>query len=444
MTDFSGYAITAAFVALYIGIIFFLHRTGRLGPDKRFSLFGPLLMVKTQKGRSLLDRLGRFRRTWSVLGDVGLVLAAVAMIVVVVTLLLEAAVALRIPSSAAPQPATALGLPGINPFIPIGYGIAAIAVGIVLHELFHGFVARSQNIGVKSLGVLFLVVPMGAFVEQDDKEMQAASRRTRGRVAAAGIFANFVVAAVTFLILGLLVSSSVQPSAEGVGIAVVEPNSPAANASLQAGDIITAVNGTQTPTDAAFLSILEKSRPHETISVTYYSASQAGQVTVSATLATFPNQPARGLLGVAVTSWTPSEILTDLRTPWASTAGPLQGFLIWLILPFAGLEPVAGSTVNFYHLSGPLAGLGVGNFWILTNLFYWFTWMNLLLGLSNALPLIPLDGGLLFRDWVAGLVHRIKRGWEPRRLDDVAARLTVATSLLVVFLIVWQFIAPRL
>jgi membrane-associated protease RseP (regulator of RpoE activity) len=439
-----GYAIAALLIALYVGIVLFLHRTGRLGPDQRFTLFGPLLMIKTRAGRGFIDRVGRYRRTWSALADLGLVLAAAAMVVIVVTLLLEAAVAARIPPSQVPQPLEAVGLPGINPVIPLGYGLVAIVIGIVIHELFHGFVARSQRIGVKSLGVLFLVVPMGAFVEQDDQEMQLATRRSRGRVAAAGIFANFVVALVTFLLLGLVLASGVHANATGVGVAVVESNTPAANASIRAGDIITAVNGTATPTDAIFLTTLEKSHPGDTLSITYYRSGQSGPTTVYPTLTTFPGKPGRGFLGVAITTQTPAELLGVLYAPWSSPEGPLAGFLTWLVLPFAQIEPVQGSTASFYHVTGPLAAFGAGDFWVVGNLLYWLTWMNLLLGLSNALPLIPLDGGLLFRDWMAGIVHRLRRGWDGKKLDDVAGRLTVAASLIVVFLLLWQFVAPRL
>ncbi|MCI4318378.1 MAG: hypothetical protein L3J96_07550, partial [Thermoplasmata archaeon] len=35
---------------------------------------GPALMLKTKRGRGFLDRVGRFRRLWSVVGDVGIIL----------------------------------------------------------------------------------------------------------------------------------------------------------------------------------------------------------------------------------------------------------------------------------------------------------------------------------------------------------------------------------
>jgi membrane-associated protease RseP (regulator of RpoE activity) len=436
--------IALAVFAAYFGIVYFLYRTGRIGPDKAFSFFGPALMVKTRKGRSWLDRVGRFRRIWSAIGDLGIVLAAIAMVVIVLLLVWEGILATRIPASAAPSPAEALGIPGLNPIIPLGYGIVALAVGIVLHELAHGIVARSQNVGVKSLGILWFVVPIGAFVEQDDVEMNAAPRRRRARIAAAGVLANFVLAIVFFLALSLCVASTVQPAANGVGVGEVIVGTPAANSSLAPGDIITSVNGTATPTYSALASALANTTPGETVAVTYYQSATGATVTIHPVLAKNPNDAHEGFLGIGTTFLTPAQTVQELTWPPGSSYGGLAGAEIWLVLPLAGLEPVAGAEMSFFHLSGPLAALGTGGFWILANLLFWLSWMNLLLGLSNALPLIPLDGGLLFRDFAASVLARLRRGWTAAHLDEVAGRLAVASSLVIVFLIVWQFVAPRL
>ncbi|MCI4353092.1 MAG: site-2 protease family protein [Thermoplasmata archaeon] len=439
-----GWAITAGLIAAYALVVVALYRAGRIGPDRALSLLGPLLMMKTRRGRSLLDRLGRFRRFWSVLGDIGLLLAGVAMVLIVVTLSVEAVLALRLTPAQAPTPSEALGLPGINPFIPLTYGLVAIVVGIVIHELFHGIVARSQNIGVKSLGILWLVVPIGAFVEQDDVQMQAASRRARDRVAAAGILANFLLAAVTFFLLALLLTTSVQPAASGVGVVQVVGGTPAAGVGVQAGDIITQVNGTATPTNAIFLHLLQGSRAGQSMPLSWWSAAQDRQLSGVVTLAAYPGNATRGFLGVAPSYLSPSDLVTTMATPWASSSGAFSGFLTWVILPPAYVEPVQGPTVTFYHATGPLASLGIGNVWILANVLYWLTWINLLLGLSNGLPLIPLDGHLLFRDWVSGIAARFRTSWTAKQLDNFSGQATIAASLVIVFLLLWQFVAPRL
>ncbi len=444
MNPYLGYEIALGLIAAYFLVLYVLHRTGRLGPDRALTLFGPALMTKTKRGRSALDRWGRFQRFWSVVGDVGIALAAIAMATIFLLLLFGAIISTRIPSSEAPSVNEALGLPGINPIIPLGYGIVALVVGIVLHELMHGILARSQKIGVKSLGILWFVVPIGAFVEQDDTDMNAAPRRPRDRVAAAGVLANFALTVIFFVAMSLVVSSAVTPTANGVGIAYVEPNTPAANASLAGGDVITAVNGTSTPTLNAFENALALTKKGETIALAYYSASLGRSVAISITLADSPTVPGRGYLGVAVDSITPAELKQVFVWPLGSSQGPYTGAVEWVVLPLAGLQPIQGTSAEYFHVTGPLAAGGSATFWIGANLLYWLAWMNFLLGLSNALPLFPLDGGLLFRDYVASIAARLKRGWTAARLDQFATRATAVSSVLVLVLLAWQFIVPHL
>ena len=444
MDPYLGYEITLLLVAAYGAVVYLLWRSGRLGPDRSLSLFGPALMSKTRRGRSFLDRVGRFTRFWKIAGDLGIVLAAVAMVVIVATLVLGAIASLHTPAAQAPTPAEAVGLPGINPIIPLGYGIVALVVGIVLHELFHGFVARSQGIGVKSLGILWFVVPIGAFVEQDDAEMLAASRRKRDRVAAAGVLANFALGVVFFAVLSVVVAGSVTPNASGVGVATVESGSAAANATLSPGDIIVAINGTSTPTLSAFESALARTHPGDSDPIDFYSAAAGRVVAGSVTLGTNPSNTSRGFLGVSVYGLTPADLKQVLVWPAGSSSGALTGSIDWLILPLAALEPVSGTTTQFFHLSGPLAGTDPGLFWIGANTLYWLAWMNLLLGLSNALPLVPLDGGLLFRDFASSIAARLRRGWSAAQLDSFGGRAAMASTALVLVLLVWQFVVPRL
>jgi membrane-associated protease RseP (regulator of RpoE activity) len=439
-----GYEITLLVVLLYFFVIYGLYRTGRLGPDRALSLFGPALMIKTQRGRSALDRWGRFKRFWTAVSDIGIGLAVLAMATIVGLLVFGAIVSFRLSPAQAPSVSEAVGLPGINPIIPISYGILALVVGIVLHELSHGVVARSQGIGVKSLGILWFIVPIGAFVEQDDAEMLAASRRKRDRVAAAGVLANFALTVLFFALLSGLVASSVVPNADGVGVQSVNSGMPAANATLAPGDIITAVNGTATPTWTVFEAALANTTPGEKIPFAFYSSSLGRTVSTQVVLAKSPDNKSRGFLGVVVLGLSTTELKQTLVWPPGSDQGPLVGSVYWLVLPLGSVEPVGGSTADYFHITGPLAGLGSGTFWIMANILYWLAWMNLLLGLSNTLPLFPLDGGLLFRDFAASVAARFRRGWSAARLDQFAGRAVTASSLLVLVLLVWQFLVPRL
>ncbi|MGA8303132.1 MAG: site-2 protease family protein [Thermoplasmata archaeon] len=444
MDPYLGYEIALLVVVAYGVIVYGFYRAGRIGPDRALTLLGPALMIKTKRGRSALERWARFRRFWTTAADVGIALAAIAMAGVVLLLFFDAFLSLRLNPSTAPPINEVLGLPGINPIIPIGYGILALVVAVVLHELAHGVVARSQGVGVKTLGILWCVVPVGAFVEQDDADMLAAPRRRRDRVAAAGVLANFVLTVLFFVALSLLVASSVQPNANGVGVELVQSGTPAANATLVPGDIITSINGTVTTSTDAFENSLVDTHAGEVVTVVYYSTASSRLVTVNVTLAPSPTVAGRGFLGVAVSFLTPSDLRNALVWPLGSPSGPVTGAIDWIVLPLATLEPVSGPTTNFYHLTGPLAGANPSAFWVFANILYWLAWINLLLGTSNALPLVPLDGGLLFRDFAASIAARFRRGWSAARLDEFGGRAVTASSLLVLLLLVWQFVVPRL
>jgi membrane-associated protease RseP (regulator of RpoE activity) len=442
LDPYEGYEIALLVVVAYGVIVWALYRAGWIGPDRALTLLGPALMIKTKRGRALLDRWSRFRRFWTVAADVGIGLAIVAMASMVGLLLFEAGAVFQV--RVAPPINEAIGIPVINPIIPLTYGIIALVVGVVLHELAHGVVARSQGIGVKTIGVLWCVIPVGAFVEQDDAEMMAASRRRRDRVAAAGVLANFALAVVFFVALSAVVSSGAAPNANGIIVQSVVSQSPAYNASIEAGDLITSLNGTPTTTETLFENAIAATVPNQTVAVVYYSPSMNQEVPTEIRLAVNPTNHTRGFLGIEINGFTPSLLLTVLATPWSAPVGPLGGALYWITLPFVGLQPIQGATAQYFHLTGPFAGGNSGAYWFSVNALYWLAWMNLLLGLSNALPLVPLDGGLLFRDFAATLAARFRTGWSEARLDEFGARAAIVSSVVVLFLLAWQLIVPHL
>jgi membrane-associated protease RseP (regulator of RpoE activity) len=95
---------------------------------------------------------------------------------------------------------------------------------LLVHESSHGYVMRAQDLRTKSTGLLLWIVIPGAFVEQDDKQLQRAPLVKRLRVYAAGSFANVVFALLCFgLILALI---SPKP---GVYVYGVEKGSPVEN-----------------------------------------------------------------------------------------------------------------------------------------------------------------------------------------------------------------------
>ena len=143
--------------------------------NSNFDLRFPLVIIKTSRGQSLLEKLSKFRFI-SILSWISLFLMPIFSLLAISILLLTASLYLSFPEvreiARETGPQGALLIPGINPYLPIIYGWIAIFIGIVIHELSHGVIARAVDIPVRSSGVmLFLFLPIGAFVEVDDTKL---------------------------------------------------------------------------------------------------------------------------------------------------------------------------------------------------------------------------------------------------------------------------------
>jgi len=82
-------------------------------------------------------------------------------------------------------------LPGIN--LPLFEGILALVVVLVVHEGAHAVLTRIAKVPLKSSGlVLFGVIPIGAFVEPDEKRLLHADAARQTRVLVGGPTANLL------------------------------------------------------------------------------------------------------------------------------------------------------------------------------------------------------------------------------------------------------------
>src|SRR5438094_6850375 len=232
---------------------------------------GPFLMWKTLRGRQLIDRLARPKRFWRVFGDIAIVLVALTMLGTTALLAWEATLvqnaAIR---NNPPSPETLLGLPGINPIIPLGYGILGLAVAIILHEFSHGILSRVANVKIRSLGLIFLIFPIGAFVEPDEDELRALPRRERGRLYAVGPATNVLLAVLFAVLFSTIILTSIATVDNGVGIVGFTTNSQGAIAGMQPNTVITSINNTEVHTYNEFVAALSAVQANTTIPVWAY------------------------------------------------------------------------------------------------------------------------------------------------------------------------------
>lgn len=112
------------------------------------------------------------------------------------------------PGIAKTAPGGAPLLPGVN--LPFVEGILALGVLLVVHELSHGFLARLAKVKLDSAGVVFFgVLPFGAFVDPDEKELEQISAGEHNRIMVAGSAANLITAIFTLAVfIGIFIASA--------------------------------------------------------------------------------------------------------------------------------------------------------------------------------------------------------------------------------------------
>ncbi|MGQ9587318.1 MAG: site-2 protease family protein [Thermoplasmata archaeon] len=264
----NGYLIALVVFLAYVGLIYALNKK-KWFEKHNMSLMGPLLMWKTQKGRDFIEKLATRKRFWGLYGKVALWICAGSMLTIMLLLLWEATIVSQIAEP--PSPELILGIPGVNPVIPLGYGVLALVIAIVVHEFAHGILTRVGQIKVQSLGLVFLVLPIGAFVEPDEKELKETTRRRRSKVYAVGPASNIILALVTLALFSGVMMSSAEPSTEGALAFGVVDDSPAAIAGISPGSVVVQVDDTNIRSADDLVQRVSPS-PGSPVAIRYYYA----------------------------------------------------------------------------------------------------------------------------------------------------------------------------
>lgn len=523
-----------------VAFVFFVRLADRKGWIKKYGMkaYGPFLMWSTQRGKAFIDRLAAPKKLWLAYGAIAKTLCAVVMFLMMALLLWEATIVDQIPAESAPGLEMMLGIPGINPIIPIWYGILGLLVAIVIHEVAHGILTRVGNMDIRSMGVLLLIVPMGAFVEPDEEALVKTDKRRRMNVYAVGPATNIIVGLVCALIFSSAMMGSVEPVRDnpivvsladngpaemaglrfgaqivqmddttigtyddfyqfsgpdpgekvnvsyyyegelrttevfaGVLLTSISSGYPADEAGLEPGMIIYSLNDTVIRNDNDLKDVLRSTVGGQTVNVTalvydgnadqYVPEPSVTTVTLMSRLAyyqevspgsiddEFEDYGFMGInsayMGAGVNG--PDIILDRLATPYKG-ADDLNSYvtssLRYIALPFYGLAPLTSTITDLYEPQGAWSILPDGMFWVLVNCAYWIFWINLMVGMTNVLPAVPLDGGYLFRDGLDALVKRFKRNASDEERLRYVGKITYALAIFVLFLIMWQLIGPRL
>jgi membrane-associated protease RseP (regulator of RpoE activity) len=325
---------------------------------KGFSLAGPFILWKTIKGRRFIERIAKRKRLMTFYGKVSVWVTGVAMFTMTFFLFWAAILAVERMKYLDLEPHMLLGLPGLNPLIPLWYGIFALAVAMIVHEFSHGIMSVLAKVKIKSLGLLFFIFPMGAFVEPDEDELKEVEKKKRVRMFASGPAANIMVAAICSVIFSVVLLGSVQPITDGAGITTVGDGSAADIAGLEEGMVMVSFDAVEVNSYADFSYAVRQTEANQTVTIGVYDADLPGEIRyLTATLTDKalspkgkPEDAGKGYLGVSTMT-----VSTAHFHP-ISGADELGGYTrsisMYVVLPLQGLSPVQGSTMDFYEVTG--------------------------------------------------------------------------------------------
>lgn len=465
--------------------------------------YGPAVMLRTKLGMRLINKYSKYNRFWRFFGALSLVLSFILMIVIMYILIVGL---LNLPSTLKSEGLGiqyALAIPGINPLLPIGFGIIGLIVAVCLHELAHGMQTASNGMRVDSTGLLHLVVPMGAFVEPNEEDVGKATRKVKLHLYAAGIATNFIVGSIAFMLFAVVMLGGISsPYGDQAAVYGVTSDSEAYENGIPAGAIIETVDGHEitlydyttyifnpgdtvtvtyitenstgtaditwgvyiekvvegSPADAAGLEagcyILSLTSGEGTTAVTtaLYTANQfsnymksthsgedveivymTSEGEVETVTTTLSSNGSVGYLGISTTTSgmsfkTPNEVLDIARNPFYSdetVTDYATSAISYISGPFSGFSPMPSSCQWWYDVPGD-----ADVFWWICSLFYWIFWLNIILGVSNAIPAVPFDGGFIFLGGIDWLLEKFGLKDRQRR-EAIADRITSYVSMAV-------------
>ncbi|MCX8206606.1 MAG: site-2 protease family protein [Methanothrix sp.] len=278
-------------IVLALGLLSLLGTA--LGGERGITSWGPVIFVRTTRGLGLLDRLADARSLWRLTTTLCMPLVLAGMIYFLLLLLLMVYVMWRAPPEPGSysSPRNVLLIPGVNQYIPLIWGWIALCVTIVVHELSHGILCRVEGIRVKSMGLVFLLFPIGAFVEPDDSELfgdgknpPKATRHARMRILSAGVIANFLVALLALSLFFGPVISALSPVDRVIVVDVEE--------SRLAGDVRAGMVASGASSLEELYSIASEGRSLELFDDTHRTAISGEPVLGVLVVDTFEGSPA--------------------------------------------------------------------------------------------------------------------------------------------------------
>ncbi|MCH1540494.1 MAG: site-2 protease family protein [Candidatus Poseidonia sp.] len=441
---------------------------------------GIVLMIRTQRGQRLLERLARPRKFWRAYGEVSLWICSVSMLMVGLLVLLAFISSVISPPTVDPPTASELvAIPGINPVIPLGWGLMAFVVSLVIHELGHGLLARGHGMRIRSFGMLQLgPLPLGAFAEPQHEELMRAPRRERLRMFAAGPATNLFAAFVMLLMLGGVASQLVATN-DYVHVRGIVVDEGADAAGMEPYDTLVSIDGVPVTdletfqgimagynaNDSVELVVRHQDGQRETLTAVFsdkydYYLNLGWSEELLQQSGIQEGDPFMGVIGLSQGTAGIDRLAGPLSPRFEGNLGQRALYLPFHLLTIM-LVPFELNGVAIHPFEEGLlqAGDGIVASIVGTNVLlfmasflFWLMWVNILLGFTNLIPMVPFDGGHMFKDMVHGTLSGIKRLgrklklWDlhPMWVDHLSHKASSYSSLMLLGMVLFTILIPYL
>ena len=331
-----------------IGILIYLDK-------KNIEFKQGLIIRRTKKGIEIISNIAKkHKRILSVLGNIAIGVGIIAAVIGLSFLIYDTFLGRR---------SAGIILPTVGSYqypepvfsVPFWYWIAAIFIVVTAHEPMHALFARLENVKIKNMGIfLFFVLPLGAFADPDQKQLEKLSPLKKMRIYAAGSFGNLIIAGIFIVLImsyNFLIDSII--STEGVIFKSTIPSTGASEVGLSG--TITGINGKGVKSMNDFIIIMTDVKPGDMIEV------KTTQDTYKIKTTQNPQDATKAFVGIN--------------------------------------EPK-----TLYIYKNALIGLGIvsDNMLRIVNWIFgflgWIFLINMGVGTFNLFPLKPLDGGLIFEE----------------------------------------------
>ena len=313
---------------------------------KNIKLEGILIIRRTKKGKKFIEATAKKHpKLWNIVATIGIIISVPVMLIGCIYLIYNAffiiqGVSEQGVSLVLPGPVSSIEAhPGIL-VMPWWLWVFGVATVVIPHEFFHGIIARTEKIRIKSLGWLLLLFLPGAFCEPDENQLKKSKPKTKMKVYAAGSSANLIIALFVLITSFLLLFTFYQPS--GLVYRGVINGYPSYEANLTG--VIKSINDMPINSVEDLTNVLTKIEPNTKIQI----------------------ETTDGIFNLTTVK------RPDGNTSFIGIAGPYQTYYEPKIIDMT-------SQLNFIMF-----------------LLTWVFILNLGIGMINLLPVKPFDGGFIF------------------------------------------------